>query len=171
MPRSESDLATATVGDEEMAARIARHRADRGEGWSLVEEPLALAEALRSHSRPGRVVLVECLTLWLANLLLAGRDLEPEISGLAQAIHGLEGPAILVSNEVGMGIVPENRLGREFRDWQGLANRETARACGAVVFVAAGLPLQLKPCAGSEAAFELSEFLLRNRWRLRARVD
>jgi adenosylcobinamide kinase / adenosylcobinamide-phosphate guanylyltransferase len=138
-------LATATPGDEEMAARIARHRADRGAGWTTLEEPLDLASALLAQARAGRVVVVDCLTLWLSNLMLAGRDPGPAIAALAGAIDGLAGPAILVSNEVGMGIVPDHKLGREFRDWQGRANREIGAACNAVIFVAAGLPLQLKP--------------------------
>ena len=116
-------LATAQAGDAEMAARIARHRADRGGGWTTVEEPLALAEALAAAARPGRAVLVDCLTLWLSNLMLAGRDIGAEIAQLAGSIAALEGPAVLVSNEVGLGLVPETKLGREFRDWQGRANR------------------------------------------------
>jgi adenosylcobinamide kinase / adenosylcobinamide-phosphate guanylyltransferase len=138
-------LATAEAGDEEMAARIARHGADRGHGWRTLEEPLEVARALGAQARPGRVVVVDCLTLWLSNLMLAGREPRAAIAGLAEAIGALAGPAILVSNEVGLGIVPEHGLGREFRDWQGRANREIARACDAAVFVAAGLPVQLKP--------------------------
>ena len=139
-------LATAEAGDAEMAARIARHKAERGDSWTTVEEPLALAGTLHAVARPGRrAVLVDCLTLWLSNLMLAGRDVEAEISRLAEAIGALEGPAVFVSNEVGLGLVPETKLGREFRDWQGFANREVARACDAVVFVAAGLPALLKP--------------------------
>jgi adenosylcobinamide kinase/adenosylcobinamide-phosphate guanylyltransferase len=138
-------LATAAAGDAEMAQRIARHQAGRGEGWTTLEAPLELAEALARRARPGRVVLVDCLTLWLSNLMFAGRDLEVEITRLADAIGGLEGPAVLVSNEVGMGIVPEHKLGRDFRDWQGRANREVAQACDAVVLVASGLPVLIKP--------------------------
>ena len=140
-------LATAAAGDEEMAARIARHRRDRGQGWTTVEEPLEIAAALLTHAQAGRVVVVDCLTLWLSNLMLAGRDPGPAVAVLADAIQGLAGPAILVSNEVGMGLVPDYKLGREFRDWQGRANREIGAACDAVIFVAAGLPLQLKPAA------------------------
>jgi adenosylcobinamide kinase / adenosylcobinamide-phosphate guanylyltransferase len=140
-------LATGMPGDEEMAARIARHRADRGSGWTTLEEPLEIASTLAGQARPGRVMLVDCLTLWLSNLMLAGRSPGAEIVALGEAIHSLAGPAIVVSNEVGMGIVPDNRLGREFRDWQGRANREIAGACDAVIFVAAGLPVQLKPAA------------------------
>jgi adenosylcobinamide kinase / adenosylcobinamide-phosphate guanylyltransferase len=140
-------VATATAGDEEMAARIARHQAERGPGWTTLEEPLEIARALQAEARPGRAILVDCLTLWLSNLMLAKHDPEPAVAALAAAIGALGGPAILVSNEVGMGIVPGHRLGREFRDWQGRANGEIARACDAVIFVAAGLPLQLKPAA------------------------
>lgn len=138
-------LATGTAGDEEMAERIARHKADRGQGWTTLEEPLEIATALAAQARAGRVVVVDCLTLWLSNLMLAGRDPGPAVAALADAIVQLAGPAILVSNEVGMGIVPDNRIGREFRDWQGRTNREIGAACDAVIFVAAGLPLQLKP--------------------------
>ena len=138
-------LATATPGDDEMAARIARHQADRGHGWTALEEPLEVAAALLKHARAGRVVVVDCLTLWLTNLMLAGRDPGPAVTTLAEAIRALAGPVVLVSNEVGMGIVPDHKLGREFRDWQGRANREIGAACDAVIFIAAGLPLQLKP--------------------------
>lgn len=138
-------LATAAAGDEEMAARIARHQADRGEGWTTIEEPIEIAAALLMHAKAGRVVVVDCLTLWLSNLILAGRDPGSAVTALADAIGRLAGPMILVSNEVGMGIVPDHKLGREFRDWQGRANREIGAVCDAVIFVAAGLPLQLKP--------------------------
>jgi adenosylcobinamide kinase / adenosylcobinamide-phosphate guanylyltransferase len=138
-------LATGAPGDEEMAARIARHRADRGEGWMTLEEPLEVASALLAHARAGQVVVVDCLTLWLSNLMLAERDPAPAVARLAGAIVTLAGPAILVSNEVGMGLVPDHKLGREFRDWQGRANQEIGAACDAVIFVAAGFPLQLKP--------------------------
>ena len=138
-------LATAAAGDEEMAARIARHQADRGQGWTTLEEPLEIAAALLTHAQPSRGVVVDCLTLWLSNLMLAGRNPGPAVTALADAIGELAGPAILVSNEVGMGIVPDTKIGREFRDWQGRTNREIGAACDAVIFVAAGFPLQLKP--------------------------
>lgn len=146
-------LATAAAGDEEMAARIARHKRDRGQGWTTLEEPLEVAAALGAHARARRVVVVDCLTLWLSNVMLAGRDPGPAIAALAGAIRGLAGPAILVSNEVGMGIVPDHQLGREFRDWQGMANREIGAACEAVILVAAGLPLQLKPATTPSVQF------------------
>ena len=138
-------LATAEAGDAEMRARIDRHRADRAEGWTTLEAPLALVEALAAEARPGRALMVDCLTLWLSNLMLAGRDAEGEIARLASAVGGLRGPAVLVSNEVGLGVVPDNALARTFRDAQGRLNREIALACDAVVLVAAGLPTLIKP--------------------------
>ena len=138
-------LATGSADDDEMASRIARHQAERGAGWSTREEPLALAGALTREARSGRVMLVDCLTLWLSNCLFAGRDPADEIKRLCEALGALGGPVILVSNEVGAGLVPETKLGRDFRDWQGRLNQDAARACDAVVLVAAGLPTLLKP--------------------------
>jgi len=138
-------LATAAAGDAEMAARIVHHRAERGAGWRTFEEPLELAAALRAEAREGRIILVDCVTLWLSNVLLAGRDMAAAIDDLTEAVAGLGGPAVLVSNEVGAGVVPASPLGREFRDGQGRANQELARVCGAVVWVAAGLPTLIKP--------------------------
>ena len=137
-------LATAQAGDGEMADRIARHRARRGAGWTTREEPLDLVGALREESRPGRAVLVDCLTLWLSNLLFAERDLEGETAALCEALPRLAGPVVLVSNEVGLGLVPETPLGRRFRDAQGRLNQAVAAVVPRVVFVAAGLPLVLK---------------------------
>ncbi len=138
-------LATASAGDAEMAARIARHRAERGAGWRTLEEPLELAAALRAEAHEGRVILVDCVTLWLSNVLLADLDPAEKIADLVETIATLSGPAVFVSNEVGAGIVPATALGRAFRDWQGRANQELARGCDAVALVAAGLPVLLKP--------------------------
>lgn len=140
-------LATAEAGDGEMAERIARHRADRGEGWMTIEEPLSVAATLASHAGPGRVVLVDCLTLWLSNVMLAGRDIAAESAVLCAALTAVRGPVVLVSNETGLGLVPETPLGRVFRDAQGRLNQAVAQVAGNVVFVAAGLPLRLKPAA------------------------
>ncbi len=138
-------LATASPGDAEMAARIARHRAERGTGWRTLEEPLELAAVLRAEADKGRVVIVDCVTLWLSNVLLANLDPAEKIADLIATIATLGGPAVFVSNEVGAGVVPTTELGRAFRDWQGRANQELARCCDAVVLVAAGLPLLIKP--------------------------
>lgn len=136
-------VATAQPFDDEMAERIARHRDDRGASWSTVEAPVELAAAIR-QSNPGRVLLVDCLTLWTANLLLADRDIPAATQALVEAIAAAEGPLILVSNEVGLGIVPDNALARRFRDEAGRVNQRIAACASEVVFVAAGLPLKLK---------------------------
>ncbi|ACK50724.1 Adenosylcobinamide kinase [Methylocella silvestris BL2] len=138
-------IATAEAHDAEMRARIARHAAERGPGWTLVEEPIALVAALLREARPGRIVLIDCATLWLSNLLLRDADCAAATAELAASLARLEGPCIFVSNEVGGGIVPENALARAFRDAQGTLNQALAEACGAVVQICAGLPLQLKP--------------------------
>ncbi len=137
-------LATAQALDEEMADRIAAHRAERGPDWTVVEEPLELTRALAAHAAAGRCVLVDCLTLWLSNLMAAGRDPEAEGAALAAALPALPGEVIFVSNEVGMGLTPMNALGRAFRDAQGRLNQTVAAAADRVEFVAAGLPLTLK---------------------------
>ena len=140
-------IATAQAFDGEMADRIARHRAERGPRWQLTEEPLALVSALEVIARPGRIVLVDCATLWLSNLMLAGQDVEAASQALAACLPALAAPVIFVSNEVGTGIVPENALARRFRDAQGALNQILAAACDIVVMVQAGLPMQLKPGA------------------------
>lgn len=138
-------LATATAGDGEMSERIAHHRDRRGPDWVTIEEPLALAETLRRESLPGRAVLVDCLTLWLSNVMLAERDVEAGTHDLCACILSSSGPVILVSNEIGLGLVPETPLGRRFRDAQGRLNQAVAATVPRVVFIAAGLPLVLKP--------------------------
>jgi len=135
-------LATAQALDAEMAARIAHHRARRPAGWRSVEAPVALADALAREAACDACVLVDCLTLWLSNVLLAGR--EEEIGKLLDALPALPGSILLVSNEVGWGIVPENALARRFRDEQGRLNQRVAALAERVTLVAAGLPLVLK---------------------------
>lgn len=137
-------LATATAGDAEMAERIAHHRARRGEDWQTLEEPLALSQRLAEHANAGNAVLVDCLTLWLSNLMHAGLDVEGETARLIGVLRQATGEIVLVSNEVGLGLVPETALGRAFRDAQGRLNQAVAQAAGRVAFVAAGLPLWLK---------------------------
>jgi adenosylcobinamide kinase/adenosylcobinamide-phosphate guanylyltransferase len=140
-------LATAQAGDAEMAERIARHRAERPAGWGLVEEPLALADALQVRAAPDRCLLVDCLTLWLSNLLVAGDErLDAETRGLLDTIPTLPGQVLLISNEVGQGIVPANPLARRFRDEAGRLHQAVASRCDRVTFVVAGLSLTLKDC-------------------------
>jgi adenosylcobinamide kinase / adenosylcobinamide-phosphate guanylyltransferase len=144
-------LATATAGDDEMKARIAHHRAQRGEGWITIEEPLALTEILSREAAEGRAVLVDCLTLWLSNLMFAQRDPEIEARHLTQFLNAAKCPIVFVSNEVGLGLVPETPLGRAFRDAQGRLNQIVAAAVPQVAFVAAGLPLWLKRPSAQES--------------------
>ncbi len=137
-------LATGQALDGEMDERIRHHRARRGPRWTTVEEPLELTAALARHASPDRPVLVDCLTLWLSNLMHAGRDADADAAGLCEFLAAPAGPVVLVSNEVGLGLVPETRLGRDFRDHQGRLNQRVAAICRRVVFLAAGLPLFLK---------------------------
>jgi adenosylcobinamide kinase / adenosylcobinamide-phosphate guanylyltransferase len=137
-------VATATAGDLEMESRIVHHQNERGAHWQLVEEPIALSRVLMKESRVNRVLLVDCLTLWLSNLLCSERDYVAMSEALVQTVKGCSGSVIFVSNEVGLGIVPDNALAREFRDAQGRLNQKLAAICEQVVFIAAGLPLKLK---------------------------
>lgn len=137
-------LATAQAGDAEMAARIARHRQRRGLRWTTIEEPFDLSGSLKLYCGPDRAVLVDCLTLWLSNLLGAKRDPETETKTLIAALPDLKGPAVFVSNEVGQGIVPDNALARRFVDEAGRLHQALAAAADSVIFMTAGLPLILK---------------------------
>ena len=152
-------LATAEARDEEMARRIAHHRARRPADWGLVEAPLYLAAALSRHAAADACLLVDCLTLWLSNLFFAGRAgrqaetgravdcalLTGEAQAVLDALPALPGRIILVSNEVGWGVVPMHPVSRSFADEQGRLNQRVAAACERVTLVAAGLPLELKP--------------------------
>ena len=137
-------VATAEAGDAEMEERIRRHKERRGNSWTTVEEPLDLAGVLKANAASGLAVLVDCLTLWLNNLMAAKRDVDAEVEGLLDAIGGLAAPIVLVANEVGLGIVPDNEAARAFRDAAGLLNQAVAEAADRVVFVAAGAPLVFK---------------------------
>lgn len=136
-------IATAEAWDDEMRSRIAQHRTDRGEDWRTVEAPLDLPGAL-AGVEAGEVVLIDCATLWLTNHLLADHDIAAEATALLAALAGCAAPVIVVSNETGWGIVPENALARRFRDEQGRLNQRLAASAGLVVTVIAGLPLALK---------------------------
>jgi adenosylcobinamide kinase / adenosylcobinamide-phosphate guanylyltransferase len=136
-------IATAEALDNEMRERIAKHRARRGEAWLERETPLELVTALE-ETDGGGARLVDCLTLWLSNLLHTGRDWSIEASRLAEALGRQRSPVVLVTNEVGLGIVPDNALARQFRDAAGLLNQMIARVADEVEFVVAGLPLRVK---------------------------
>lgn len=138
-------IATAKALDREMAERIAAHRAMRGaDGWQTVEEQHDLAGALIRELAPDAIVLVDCLTLWLTNRMLADADMDSEMDRLADMLLHRRGPLVMVSNETGLGIVPDNSLARSFGDMQGRLNQRIAALCTHVTFLAAGLPLVLK---------------------------
>ena len=151
----ESDLpvtyiATAQVYDSEFAQRISHHQQRRPAHWALVEEPFFLADALKQHAKPESCLLVDCLTLWLAQWICEDckppqdKSWENERQALLESLPGLPGEIILVSNEVGMGIVPLGEINRKFQDEQGRLNQVVAKVCDKAVFMAAGLPLTLK---------------------------
>ena len=141
-------IATAQAFDAEMRDRIAHHQSDRDASWTTIEAPHDLPAAIRARA-DAPVILVDCLTLWLSNRLLADADLESAASDLLGAIATTTAPIILVSNEVGFGIVPDNALARRFRDAAGRLNQRLAAACDVVELVVAGIPLRLRGPAGS----------------------
>jgi adenosylcobinamide kinase/adenosylcobinamide-phosphate guanylyltransferase len=139
-------IATAQALDDEMAERITKHKADRGEGWFTIEEPIALARAVTEAPESAPVV-VDCITLWLSNLMLGQHDVGVAMAEFAGSLNGRKAPTIVVSNEVGMGLVPETALGRAFRDEAGLINQRLAASAHDVLFMVAGLPVTVKALA------------------------
>ena len=137
-------IATGRAWDDEMHARIRAHQEQRGEGWITHEEPVDLAGKLSAIDAPDRAVLVDCLTLWVTNLMLDERDIPAECARLVDLVSRLKGRVVFVSNEVGLGIVPENRMARDFRDHAGRLHQSVAAQCAEVYFIAAGLPLKMK---------------------------
>ncbi|MQB42735.1 bifunctional adenosylcobinamide kinase/adenosylcobinamide-phosphate guanylyltransferase [Rhizobium sp. ICMP 5592] len=137
-------VATGQAWDEEMRDRIAQHRNDRGDLWTTHEEPLDLTARLAAIDGDDRAVLVDCLTLWVTNLMMAERNIAAEFSALTEFLPKARSRLVLVSNEVGLGIVPENRMAREFRDHAGRLHQMIAAASAEVYFIAAGLPLKMK---------------------------
>lgn len=137
-------VATAQALDNEMDSRIARHREERGPRWRTIEEPVDLAAVVRAEARADRVLLIDCLTLWASNLMLADRDIDAATGALVTALGEAQGSVILVANEVGLGIVPDNALARRFRDVAGIVNQAVAACVDEAVFMAAGLPMRLK---------------------------
>ena len=143
-------IVTAPALDSSMAKRIAAHRAERGADWTVFEEETDIARLLRQIARPDRVVVIDCLTLWLSNLFFRettqkmAADWRAETDRLCEALTGARGDSILISNEVGLGVAPETRLGNDFRDAQGKLNQRIAAACDHATLVVAGLTLKLK---------------------------
>ncbi len=135
-------LATAEALDAEMQDRVQIHKRRRGDQWRTVEEPLDLSGALRTNG--DSPILVDCLTLWLSNIMAADRDIEYETKALISTVSECKAPVVMVSNEVGLGIVPDNAFARSFRDQAGRMNQQLAAVADRVVFVAAGLPLVMK---------------------------
>jgi adenosylcobinamide kinase/adenosylcobinamide-phosphate guanylyltransferase len=143
LPKPWLYIATGEPRDNEMAARIAEHRARRGSQWQTIEAPRELAAALAAVPA-GAAVLIDCLTLWLSNVMLAGADVDAETARFAQSLIGRTGPVVLVANEVGLGIVPENALARRFRDAAGRLNQRLADLADGVVLLVAGIPMKVK---------------------------
>lgn len=137
-------LPTAQHPDSELKTRIKTHQARRDQTWHTIETPLDLADTITSRSEKTNVTMVDCLTLWLFNLLEDNRNIASETEKLIKALENAKGPVIMVTNEVGLSIVPENKLAREFRDAQGRLNQEIAKCATDVTFIAAGLPMHLK---------------------------
>lgn len=137
-------MATAEAHDDEMTERIARHRADRGPDWQTIEVPIDLPATIARASGLGTVILVDCLTLWLSNMMLADRQIAAATDDLLTALAEAPGPVLMVANEVGLGIVPENALARRFRDEAGRMNQRVAAHVPHVAFISAGLPMWLK---------------------------
>ncbi len=141
-------LATAEARDDEMTERIRRHKEERGAEWRTVEQPLEIADALVRLSGPGRVVLLDCITLWLSNLLMKYRNDEETVVAhvrtLRDVLAACTGPVIVVTNEVGMGIVPGDSLSRLYRDLAGSANQAIASVAGTVILMVSGIPLEVK---------------------------
>lgn len=137
-------VATAQAFDDDMRDRLWTHQQRRSARWQTIEEPLDILPVLYQQAQPDTIILLDCLTLWLSNVLLADQNMDQAIEDLVLGLKSLRGPVVCVSNEVGLSIVPETKMGRDFRDAQGVLNQRVAARADHVVFVAAGLPLTLK---------------------------
>jgi adenosylcobinamide kinase/adenosylcobinamide-phosphate guanylyltransferase len=137
-------IATAEISDGEMRDRIGEHRQRRGDSWHTHEEPLELVETLQRIDAKGQFILIDCITIWISNLMHTQRSVRSEVARLCEALKVVKAKVVLVSNEVGQGIVPDNALARAFRDEQGFANQQLAAAADEVVFMVASLPTVLK---------------------------
>ncbi len=146
-PQKKIFIATCRPLDNEMEERVSRHQKERDGKWQTIEEPLLLEEAIRENSTPETLILVDCITLWLTNLLMENDDLnflEQQAISLAKVLKQVKGEIILVTNEVGAGIVPENRLARVFRDAAGFANQRIAESVDSVIWAVSGIPVKIK---------------------------
>lgn len=137
-------IATSQIYDDEMQLRVDAHRARRGDEWTTVHAPDRLEKAIEDHSASGNGVLVDCLTLWVTNLMMSQAPIDARCDGLLKTLSSVKNPVVLVSNEVGLGIVPDNKMARDFRDHAGQLHQRIAAVSKQVYFVAAGLPLTLK---------------------------
>jgi adenosylcobinamide kinase / adenosylcobinamide-phosphate guanylyltransferase len=137
-------IATCVPYDEEMKDRVRRHQKDRGSTWTTVDAPVELAEAILKQSQNAQVILADCLTLWMSNLLMESENLESRVEELTVAINKAQCPVIIVSNEVGTGIVPKNALARQYRDAAGFANQKVAACVDKVIWMVAGIPVPVK---------------------------
>jgi adenosylcobinamide kinase / adenosylcobinamide-phosphate guanylyltransferase len=137
-------IATCVPYDEEMKDRVRLHRQDRDLSWTTVDAPVELAEAILKSSQSGHVILADCLTLWMSNLFMESENVEKQVEKLTTAIHQAQCPVVVVSNEVGTGIVPENALARQYRDAVGFANQKVAACVDKVIWVVAGIPVMIK---------------------------
>jgi adenosylcobinamide kinase/adenosylcobinamide-phosphate guanylyltransferase len=137
-------LATAQAFDDEMRSRIAAHQLRRESDWTTIDTPIELAATLQNYDKPGGYILVDCLTLWLTNLILGELPWDVELEKLVGVLGTVKGEVVLVSNEVGLGIVPDNALSRSFRDAQGLTNQSVAEISDTVIMMVAGLPIVVK---------------------------
>lgn len=147
-------MATCVPADGEMRCRVERHQAERGPSWTTVESPVRIAEDLLYHSNRADGIIVDCLTLWVSNLMLEDPDLDAvacRVRMLTDALRQTRCPVVLVSNEVGAGIVPENALARRFRDAAGFVNQQVARCADTVVWMVAGIPVTVKQPSGAGA--------------------
>lgn len=141
---SKAFIATAEALDDEMALRVERHKAERGPAWATFEEPIGIAPLLDGLAEQYSIIVVDCLTLWVSNIMHAGKDLDVEFAALLSALAPGSGRLYLVSNEVGMGIVPDSPLARDYRDALGTLNRMIAQAAQRVVLMVAGIPMEVK---------------------------
>ena len=145
-------IATCMPQDDEMRRRVARHQAERGDGWLAVETPVRLSEAIREIGPKAQVLLIDCLTLWVSNLMMEHADPDDvavQADHLADSLRNAACPVFLVSNEVGEGIVPDNMLARQFRDAVGLVNQKIVAAADEVIWMVAGIPVKIKPAHGA----------------------